>query len=127
MFKSSKKDNDGQLGNIIVQGTIIKGNINSEASIRIDGSLEGNTYCKSNLWVGKSAVIQGDIETKNGVVEGTVHGKIVATETLNLKTTAKVSGDVEAKGLNIEEGAAIKGMYTTGSYTKAGQEEVDSA
>ena len=123
MFKSKKKQ-DTQLANIIVEGTVIKGNINSEVNTRIDGVLEGNVYCNSNLWVGKSSVIKGDIMTKSGVLEGQVKGKIKASESLSLKATTQITGDVETKGLKVEEGATIRGNYITGTYASPSEKKL---
>ena len=66
MFDKAKPK-EPQFGttNRIVEGTIIKGDINSKADFRLDGILIGNYISSGKLVIGPSGEFQGDIISKN--------------------------------------------------------------
>jgi len=74
--------------NRIVAGTTIKGDIESDSIIRIDGRLEGSIKTKSKLVVGETGIIDGDVICENADVFGTIKGQISVSELLSLKATA---------------------------------------
>jgi cytoskeletal protein CcmA (bactofilin family) len=43
------------------------------------------------------------------VVEGTVNGNVVARDRIELKSTAKLTGDIKAKRLVVEDGVSFVG------------------
>lgn len=91
--------------NRIVEATKIKGDIFSPADFRLDGELIGNFTSNGKLVIGPSGKVIGDIVCKNVDIEGEFKGKLVATEMLNLKATARVEGEVNIGKLAIEPGA----------------------
>ena len=107
MFKKSPKPYTEALGktNRIVEGTTIKGDIDSVADFRLDGHLLGNFTSKGKLVVGPAGSVTGDINCKNVDIEGAVEGRIFVEELLNLKETAKVRGEVICGKLAVEPGA----------------------
>ena len=82
MFEKSTKSYTDLLGktNRIVEGTTIKGDIDSLADFRLDGHLIGNFTSKGKLVVGPAGSVMGDISCKNVDVEGIVNGKITVQE-----------------------------------------------
>ncbi len=107
MFEKSTKSYTDLLGktNRIVEGTTIKGNIDSMADFRLDGHLIGNFTSKGKLVVGPAGSVTGDIFCKNVDVEGTVNGKIEVQEILNIKAKASIHGEVICEKLSVEPGA----------------------
>lgn len=95
--------------NLIGQGTTIKGDINSDGDIRIDGSLKGNIISKGKVVVGTTGSIKGEINCKNTDISGKVEGKITVSELLSLKSTANVTGDIITNKLSIEPGTKFSG------------------
>lgn len=95
--------------NMIVAGTIIKGDIESNGDIRFDGTLTGNIKTKGKLIVGSTGVIKGEVICKNSDIEGRVEGKINVNELLTLKSTSIIEGDIIAKRLAIDPGAKFTG------------------
>ena len=63
MFDKAQKSYTDALGktNRIVEGTIIKGNIESIADFRLDGHLIGNFNSKGKLVVGPAGLVHGNI------------------------------------------------------------------
>jgi cytoskeletal protein CcmA (bactofilin family) len=100
--------------NIIGSGTNIKGNIDSNGDIRIDGTIEGNLKTKGKLVVGQIGKAEGEIQCKNAEISGTIEGKIVTDELLSLKSTAKIFGDIHTAKIAIEPGAVFTGTCNMG-------------
>ena len=108
--------------NLIGVGTEIKGDINSNGDIRIDGSLIGNLSTSGKLVIGETGKINGEILCKNSEVLGEIKGKIKVSELLSLKATSKIFGDITTKKLAIEPGSKFTGNCNMGddsiSYIK---------
>lgn len=111
MFTNNKKDKkmegvtSGQ--NIISQGTKMIGDFNSKGDFRIDGTVEGNIKTTGKVVVGKTGVIKGSLEGTNAHFEGNFLGKLTLSETLTLKSSAFVEGEVVVGKLAVEPGATF--------------------
>ena len=70
--KKSVASQDNFSGNTIQSGTIIKGEVNSEGNIPIDGKLEGSLDTQRKLVVGNSGVITGDVNCQHANIEGRI-------------------------------------------------------
>lgn len=95
--------------NILSTGTTIKGDIKSNGDIRIDGTLIGSVNSKGKVVIGTTGNIEGEIICQNADFSGTIKAKVIVTELLQLKNTAKITGDVIANKLSIEPGAKFSG------------------
>ena len=123
MFKNSDKmgrnnENDGNSVNLIGAGTRIKGNIQSEGDIRIDGTLIGTITSKGKVVVGSTGTVEGEITCENADISGTVKIKINVSNILLLKPTAKLTGDIVTSKLAIESGATFSGTCSMGAVVK---------
>ncbi len=93
--------------NVIAKNTRITGDIISEGDFRIDGSLEGNIKTKGRVIIGTDGLVKGKIESTNSDIEGKFTGELIVQETLTIKTTANISGDVMIGKLSVEPGATF--------------------
>jgi cytoskeletal protein CcmA (bactofilin family) len=107
MFDKNPKSYTDLLGktNRIVEGTIIKGDIISQADFRLDGELIGNFQSKGKIVIGPAGKVIGDIICRNADIEGKFDGKIEVMEILNVKSKAKIYGEVIVGKLSVEPGA----------------------
>src|SRR6187431_968957 len=107
MFDKKTKSYTDLLGktNRIVEGTLIKGDIISQADFRLDGELTGNFQTTGKIVIGPAGVVNGDIICKNADIEGRFNGKIQVAEILNIKNKASIHGEVECGKLSVEPGA----------------------
>ena len=107
MFEKKTKSYTEFLGktNRIVEGTIIKGDIISQADFRLDGELTGNFQTKGKIVIGPAGSVTGDIICKNADIEGKYNGKIQVLEILNVKNKASIHGEVICGKLSVEPGA----------------------
>lgn len=110
MFKgdSKKAENPDRL-NRLVTGSEIKGNVVTNSSIRVDGTIEGNLVCNGRFVLGKEGRVKGSVKATEIEINGTVEGDIAADTILTLHKTAIILGDVKTIRLVIEDGAQIDG------------------
>ncbi|HSH66762.1 MAG TPA: polymer-forming cytoskeletal protein [Bacteroidia bacterium] len=101
--------------NLIGAGTIIEGDITTNRDMRIDGTVTGSINVKGKLVVGPSGSIDGEIICQNADIQGTIKGKIVVSELLSLKSTAKLTGDIVTNKVAIEPGALFTGSCSMGN------------
>ena len=87
----------------------ITGTIKSSGSISIDGKLDGELDCAGDAFIGQSANIKGNMSVNAAVISGTVNGNINAKDKIEMKSTAKVNGDIKAKRLSVEDGVMFIG------------------
>src|SRR5690606_41791738 len=85
---------DASSVNLIGNGTKIVGDITSEGDVRIDGHLLGNIVISGKFVLGVSGVIEGNITSVNADLSGEVKGTVSVSETLALKNSAKINGDI---------------------------------
>ena len=118
----------------ISTGTVIKGEINSPNDIRIDGVFEGKIFSKGRVVVGEKAEIKGDIVCENVDFWGKMTGSLFVRDTLTLKDTCSVNGDLHVQRLVVELGAHFDGtckMLKEGEFEHVSkpvaQEEVEAA
>ncbi len=114
MFEKKTKSYTEFLGktNRIVEGTIIKGDIISQADFRLDGELTGNFQTKGKIVIGPAGSVSGDIICKNADIEGKFTGKIEVAEILNVKHKASIHGEVICGKLSVEPGAEFSASCT---------------
>jgi len=120
MFKSKNKmarNNDinpDMAINRIVDGTIMEGEINSESSIRIDGTFTGNITTKGRLVIGETGKVVGNVKCQDAEIIGTLKGEIYVQKLLSLKSTAFLDGDIYTDKLAIEPGSEFTGTCKMG-------------
>jgi len=120
MFGTSKKSVNyiSEIETLIGRDTIIKGNISSKSTIRIDGQFEGDISTTGNIMVGDNAIITAQVTALNATIAGTVHGNIDVSEKLELLSSAKMYGDIKVGVLTISPGATFKGACTMRQSTE---------
>jgi cytoskeletal protein CcmA (bactofilin family) len=93
--------------NVVAKNTSITGDINSEGDFRIDGTLEGTLKTNGRVIIGVEGKIIGKVESNNADIEGKFSGELLVHETLTIKATANISGDVVIGKLSVEPGAVF--------------------
>ena len=104
--------------NMIGNGTIINGDIQSKSDIRIDGILKGSVKTEGKLVVGTSGVVEGDVVCSDADISGEIKAKITVSKLLSLKSTSKLNGDIITNKLSIEPGASFSGSCSMGAIIK---------
>ena len=109
MFSNKEKTQKTKIMeiNVVAKNTAIIGDIISEGDFRIDGTLEGNIKTKGRVIIGISGSVKGKIDAVNSDIEGKFSGDLLVQETLTIKATAIISGDVVIGKLSVEPGATF--------------------
>ena len=108
------KGKSGDLNGFLDRGSSFKGELEFEDTMRIDGRFNGRIHSKNELIVGESAHIEGDIHVGRVAISGTVVGKIVADQRVEIHRNGKVYSDIDTPALIIEEGAIFQGNCVMG-------------
>jgi len=101
--------NTGAMYNALTNGSKIVGKIFADSDFRIDGDVEGTITCNGKVVIGQKGFLKGSISCVNAEIIGTVEGDIVVTETLSLRSTAVINGEVKTKILMVEPNAVFNG------------------
>ena len=99
----------GELNGFLDRGAIFRGELEFEDTMRIDGRFSGKIISKNELIVGESAHVEGDIHVGRIAISGTIVGKIVADQRVEIHRNGKVYSDIDTPVLIIEEGAVFQG------------------
>lgn len=124
MFKKTEQNMartpevDASLRNHIIAGTTIKGEIEAEGNIRIDGTVVGTIRSKGKVVVGPTGKLEGEVVCLNANISGEVKAKIAVKELLTVQATGKMLGEVATSKLVIEEGAILTGNIQMGAVVK---------
>jgi len=101
---------EGNLSGFVGGGTVVTGEANFKALMRVDGNLSGRiTSTSGTLIVGANGKVDANIEVAVAQIHGTVNGDIIATQRLELGRAAKLTGNVQTASLMIEPGATFEG------------------
>jgi len=93
--------------NRISQGTKIVGDIISSGNFRIDGDFEGTIQSSGKVIIGETGTVSGTLNSTDVEIEGKIKGKIIVTDLLSLRSTARVEGEVSTSKLAVEPGATF--------------------
>lgn len=93
--------------NRIGKGTTIIGDIRSDGDFRIEGHIEGNLVTPGRVVIGKTGSVIGTLSSSFADIEGHFSGQLELSETLTLKSTATIEGEVEVGKLSVEPGAVF--------------------
>lgn len=91
--------------NVIAKNTSITGEIISEGDFRVDGTLEGTLKTNGKVIIGVDGLVKGKVESANADIEGRFSGELVVHETLSIKGTSNITGDILIGKLSVEPGA----------------------
>jgi len=119
---------------IITNGTKIIGNITGQDTIHIDGEVEGSILVDNIVVIGKTGIVNGDLEANEIISSGIVNGNIkcdslevLDTSTIKERIEArkvqvkgKIQGDVICDGLIIEENGFVEDRVQAKSVIVSG-------
>ena len=101
---------EGNLSGFVGSGTVVTGEANFKALMRVDGHLSGRISSTSGtLIVGANGKVDANIEVAVATIQGTVNGDIIASQRLEIGRAGRVSGNIQTPCLVIEQGALFEG------------------
>jgi cytoskeletal protein CcmA (bactofilin family) len=101
----------------ITESTTITADMSSENDVRIAGKVKGKVESKKKIIITETGNVSGSISSPAADISGTIDGDIDATDSLVLRASAKVDGELITAKIKIEEGAQITGSFQVGNST----------
>jgi cytoskeletal protein CcmA (bactofilin family) len=123
MFKGNGKTSGkgtGDLTAFLDEASEIEGKFTFSGTVMINGKMRGEINSTDTLIVGEKGVINASIRAGIVLVSGEVVGNVVGLERVELRGTARVSGDIEAPIVVVDEGVMFDGHCR---MTRAGAED----
>lgn len=94
----------------IGKSIIIRGEVSGSESLYIEGKVEGAINLPGNrVTIGRNGEVAADIQAREIVVLGKVHGNCQATDRVDIRSDGSLTGNVVAARISIEDGAFFKG------------------
>ena len=109
MWRRRKDGRTGALGAFLDESSELEGKYTCGGTVMLDAKFRGDITARDTLIIGKHGVVDAQVRGAKVVVRGKVTGTIVASERVDLKDGARVTGDVEAPVITMEEGAYLDG------------------
>jgi len=113
MFRNDKRERVvASISTLIAEGTTINGDVRFEGGLHLDGRIEGTIAAQAAdavLTLSEKGRIQGDVRVFSAVINGAIEGDLHVVERLELGTSARISGNVHYKVLEMAAGAQING------------------
>lgn len=105
---------------VIGNETVIKGEIVSKGTVRIDGRFEGNVAADCVI-IGAGAEILGDVTSKSLIVAGRLTGNAHSAESVEIQPKGAVCGDIYTLRLTVSDGGFFEGR----SYMQQNRGELE--
>ena len=112
------QSNTGSMYNSLTTGSKIIGTIVTDSDIRVDGTIEGDVKCAGKIVIGEKGRVLGTIDCQNAEIMGHVEGKITAKQSLALRATSQVKGEIQTQSLTVEPNAVFNGTCAMGKAEK---------
>ena len=94
----------------IGKSVVIKGELSGSEDLYVDGNVDGKIELRNHsLTVGPNGNVKADVSAKAVVIQGKLDGTVNASERVELRKSAVVTGDLTTQRIAIEEGAFLKG------------------
>ncbi len=106
--KSNKSENTHASASIITPGTKIKGEINCESDMHINGEFDGNMITSAEVVIGKTGFVTGELKAARLIVAGEFKGQYRG-DFIDILPGGKVFGEIHVKNIIIEPGGIFEG------------------
>ncbi len=113
-----------QLDTMLGKNTSIKGDIDFNGALILDGSIYGCVKGSENddvLTISETGVVEGKIEVANIIVNGVVKGDIIASGKIEVASKANIEGNVYYNNIEMETGSKINGQLIYQDANKSGK------
>jgi cytoskeletal protein CcmA (bactofilin family) len=97
---------------IIGLGSSLRGTLMVEGTLRVDGDFDGDLLNCDRLEVGPHGCVRVDVQVREAIVEGQMHGSIQAEDRVELLTGARMYGDLSCRRVVVEDGVHFTGRCT---------------
>ncbi|MBT5032031.1 MAG: polymer-forming cytoskeletal protein [Proteobacteria bacterium] len=98
---------------LLGENSSFSGDIEFSGGLRIDGIVRGHVTALDNanglLVISETGEVEGDITVPHIIINGTVHGNVISSEHVELQKCARITGDIQYQGVEMQLGANLNG------------------
>ena len=102
-----------KIDSLIGRNTETLGDLRFSGGLHIDGVVRGNVYADDDsggvLTLSEFGTVEGEIRVPNVVLSGTVIGDVHANDQIELGSTARITGNVYYRLIEMAMGAEVNG------------------
>ena len=98
-----------RVGAFLDDGSEIEGRYTCTGTVVFDAKLRGELTARDTLVIAEHAIVEATVHAATLIVHGKIVGNVTATERVELKRTARVTGDVDAPVVEMEPGSVLDG------------------
>ena len=122
-FRSSQPQEEPQTPNTVIGvNSTFRGTLMVTGTLHIDGEFEGDILNCERIEIGEHGIMRADVEVKEALVQGRVYGNIRARGAIEMKSGARVEGDLAGMTISMEQGVHFTGRCT---MLESGNEAVE--
>jgi cytoskeletal protein CcmA (bactofilin family) len=100
----------GAAPTFIAAGCHVTGDIETAGAVVVCGSVRGDGKIGGPLSMGRDSAWEGEIHARHAVIAGTITGKLIVAEKLEIGSSAVLRADVVARSIAIAKGAVVEGV-----------------
>jgi cytoskeletal protein CcmA (bactofilin family) len=109
---------------ILGKNSKITGDVESTGTILIQGTIIGNIH-SDKVILGEKSYVKGDIFAGIISIAGKIDGCMEGKESVEVKVTGHISGDITARRLSVMEGAIFNGIARMGDACRNQTKDTD--
>lgn len=94
---------------VVSEQVVLEGEIHGEENLHVFGRIRGAIRIDGDVLIGRTGVVEADVEASNITVEGTIRGNVLAREHLEIQSSGTMIGDIAARSIDIKEGSSFEG------------------
>ena len=94
---------------VIDQGCELEGRLTFVGTLVLNGKFRGELFSSDTLLVGETGQLEAEVQVGAVIVSGQITGNISARERVELRSTARIFGDIVTPVLVLEEGVVFDG------------------
>ncbi len=113
---------DSEVESLIGEHTTFEGTLKTEGSVRLLGTIQGEIESKSTIIVEEKARVTARLTAQQVTVAGQLDGQIYCEGRVEIRPTGRVTGEINAGALIVQEGAYFDGssrMASGGAHPPA--------
>ena len=94
---------------VIGHGLTVDGEIEGAEEVVVLGTVKGKLSARDHVAIESGANVEAEVEGKHVTVAGRLTGDVRASERVEIRSEARMSGNIHAPRIQIAEGAAFRG------------------
>jgi cytoskeletal protein CcmA (bactofilin family) len=108
-------DQSGGAPTFVAAGCRVTGDIETPGPVIICGGVRGDGKIGGALSMATDSAWEGEIHARQAVIAGSISGKLIVAEKVEIGSSAVIRAEVVARSIAIAKGAIVEGAVTVTS------------